>query len=149
MKLVIQRVKKSSVAVADRVVGQIGQGLCVLVGIEPTDTESNLDWMASKMVNLRIFEDENRKMNLSLLDIGGAALIISQFTLLADCVKGRRPSFVGAGDPTIAESLYNLFLKKVSDLGIPVEHGIFGADMQVSIENDGPVTFILETPHDR
>jgi D-tyrosyl-tRNA(Tyr) deacylase len=85
-------------------------------------------------------------MNLSLADIGGGALIISQFTLLADCVKGRRPSFTGAGDPVYAEKLYQLFLKKVADLGIQVEHGIFGADMQVLIENDGPVTFILESP---
>jgi len=149
MKLVMQRVKKSSVSVDGHLVGQIEQGLCVLVGIAPTDTEADLDWMASKLVNLRIFEDDNHKMNLSLLDIGGSALIISQFTLLADCVKGRRPSFTGAGDPMVAKSLYELFLKKVSNLGIHVEHGIFGADMQVSIENDGPVTFVLETPYDR
>ena len=146
MKLVIQRVKKSSVSVDGKMVGQIGQGLCVLTGIAPTDTEKDLDWMAQKLVGLRIFEDENGKMNLSLTDIGGSALIISQFTLLADCVKGRRPSFTGAGDPVYAEKLYQLFLKKVADLGIHVEHGIFGADMQVLIENDGPVTFILESP---
>ena len=146
MKIVIQRVKKSSVSVDGEIIGQIGQGLCVLTGIAPTDTESDLDWMAQKMVGLRIFEDENAKMNLSLADIGGSALIISQFTLLADCVKGRRPSFTGAGDPVYAEKLYQLFLKKVADLGIQVEHGIFGADMQVLIENDGPVTFILESP---
>ena len=146
MKIVIQRVKKSSVSVDGEIIGQIGQGLCVLTGIAPTDTEKDLDWMAQKMVGLRIFEDENAKMNLSLADIGGSALIISQFTLLADCVKGRRPSFTGAGDPVYAEKLYQLFLKKVADLGIQVEHGIFGADMQVLIENDGPVTFILESP---
>lgn len=146
MKIVIQRVKKSSVSVDGEIVGQIGQGLCVLTGIAPTDTEKDLDWMAQKMVGLRIFEDENAKMNLSLTDIGGSALIISQFTLLADCVKGRRPSFTGAGNPVYAEKLYQLFLKKVADLGIHVEHGIFGADMQVLIENDGPVTFILESP---
>jgi D-tyrosyl-tRNA(Tyr) deacylase len=146
MKLVIQRVKKSSVSVNDQIVGQIDQGLCVLTGIAPSDTEKDLDWMAQKLVGLRIFEDVNGKMNLSLADIGGSALIISQFTLLADCVKGRRPSFTGAGDPVYAEKLYQLFLKKVSDLDIHVEHGIFGADMQVLIENDGPVTFILESP---
>ena len=146
MKLVIQRVNKSSVSVSGQVVGSIGKGLCVLTGIAPTDTEKDLDYMASKLVNLRIFEDEAGKMNLSLLDIQGSALIISQFTLLADCIKGRRPSFTGAGNPTTAEQLYLLFLKKVADLGVPVEKGIFGAEMQVSIENQGPATFILETP---
>jgi len=149
MKIVIQRVKKSSVSVSGKVVGQIGQGVCVLTGIAPTDTEKDLDWMAAKLVNLRIFEDTAGKMNLSLSDVGGGALIISQFTLLADCIKGRRPSFTGAGDPKIAESLYLKFLDKVAALGISVQHGIFGADMQVSIENDGPATFILESPiHD-
>ena len=149
MKIVIQRVKKSSVSVSGKVVGQIGQGVCVLTGIAPTDTEKDLDWMAAKLVNLRIFEDTAGKMNLSLSDIGGGALIISQFTLLADCIKGRRPSFTGAGDPKIAESFYLKFLDKVAALGISVQHGIFGADMQVSIENDGPATFILESPiHD-
>ena len=149
MKIVVQRVKKSSVSVAGEIVGQIGQGVCVLTGIAPTDTEKDLDWMAGKLVNLRIFEDSAGKMNLSLLDIGGEALIISQFTLLADCVKGRRPSFTGAGDPRVAEGLYLKFLDKVAALGVRVQHGIFGADMQVSIENDGPATFILESPaHD-
>jgi len=146
MKIVIQRVKESSVSVAGKVVGQIGQGVCVLTGIEPTDTDKELDWMAAKLVNLRIFEDGAGKMNLSLLDIKGSALIISQFTLLADCVKGRRPSFIGAGDPTAAEKLYQRFLDKVAALGVPVAHGIFGADMQVLIHNDGPVTFVLESP---
>lgn len=147
MKLVIQRVQKSSVSVAGQVVGQIGKGLCVLIGIAPTDTESDLDKMVEKLVNLRIFEDTAGKMNLSLADIHGEALIISQFTLLADCVKGRRPSFVGAGDPVYAEQLYQLFLQKVAQTGVPVQHGIFGAEMLVSIENDGPATFILESPH--
>ena len=148
MKLVIQRVTESSVTVAGKIVGRIGRGLCVLAGIAPTDTEFDLDWMANKLVGLRIFEDENGKMNLSVKDIGGAVLIISQFTLLADCIKGRRPSFVGAGDPIRAAELYHLFLKKVADLGIPVEQGIFRADMQVHIENNGPATFIIESPHD-
>lgn len=149
MKLVIQRVKKASVSVEGKIVGEIGKGLCVLAGIAPMDAEANLDWMANKMVNLRIFEDEAGKMNLSLMDIGGSALIISQFTLLADCIKGRRPSFTGAGDPIRAKELYESFLEKVKALGITVQHGIFGADMQVLIENDGPATFILETPNDR
>ena len=146
MKIVIQRVKESSVSVDGKVIGQVGQGVCVLTGIAPTDTEKDLDWMAGKLVNLRIFEDEAGKMNLSLLDIHGGALIISQFTLLADCVKGRRPSFIGAGDPKIAQELYLKFLDKVAALGVPVAHGIFGADMQVYIHNDGPVTFVLESP---
>ena len=146
MKIVIQRVKESSVSIAGKMVGQVGRGVCVLTGIEPTDTEKELDWMAGKLVNLRIFEDENKKMNLSLLDIQGGALIISQFTLLADCVKGRRPSFIGAGDPAVAEKLYLKFLDKVAALGVPVAHGEFGADMQVMIHNDGPVTFVLESP---
>lgn len=146
MKLIIQRVLTSSVSVSGKIVGQIGPGLCVLVGMAPTDTESDLEQMATKMVHLRIFADEAGKMNRSLLDISGAALIISQFTLLADCLHGRRPSFTGAGDPARAERLYHLFLDKVAMLGVPVAHGIFGADMTVSIENDGPATFILETP---
>lgn len=146
MKIVIQRVHQSHVSVNGSVVGKIGKGVCVLTGIAPTDTEADLDWMANKLVHLRIFEDEQEKMNLSLLDVHGSALIISQFTLLADCIKGRRPSFTGAGDPEKANALYQLFLKKVEALGVPVQHGIFGASMQVSIENEGPATFIIESP---
>ena len=146
MKLVIQRVRQASVTVADQTVGQIGRGLCVLAGIAPSDTEADLDKMAEKLAHLRIFEDTAGKMNLSVSDIGGAALIVSQFTLLADCAKGRRPSFVGAGDPARAKELYLKFLDRVAGYGIPVEHGIFGADMQVSLINDGPATFILESP---
>lgn len=146
MKLVIQRVNQSQVTVNGQVVGRIGKGLCVLAGIMPTDTEKDLDWMAKKLATLRIFEDNAGKMNLSLTDIQGSALIISQFTLMADCNTGRRPSFSGAGNPDIAEKLYSNFIKKVHELGIPVQQGIFGADMTVSIENDGPATFILESP---
>ncbi|MDY6408119.1 MAG: D-aminoacyl-tRNA deacylase [Pseudomonadota bacterium] len=146
MKIVIQRVKQSSVSVDGQIVGQIGQGLCVLAGIEPTDTEKDLDWIASKLVNLRIFEDSSGKMNLSLLDIRGEALIISQFTLLADCVKGRRPSFIGAGNPDEAQKLYLKFLDKVMAFGVSVAHGVFAANMQVMIHNDGPATFVLESP---
>ena len=146
MKLVIQRVRQASVTVADQTVGQIGRGLCVLAGIAPSDTEADLDKMAEKLAHLRIFEDKAGKMNLSVSDIGGAVLIVSQFTLLADCAKGRRPSFVGAGDPARAKELYLKFLDRVAGYGIPVEHGIFGADMQVSLINDGPATFILESP---
>jgi D-tyrosyl-tRNA(Tyr) deacylase len=147
MKVVIQRVLKSAVTVNNSVVGQIDKGLCILVGIASSDTEKDLDWMAQKITTLRIFEDEAGKMNLSIKDINGSALIVSQFTLLADCNTGRRPSFTGAGDPKHAERLYHLFLTKVSALGIPTEHGIFGADMRVDIVNDGPATFILESPH--
>lgn len=146
MKVVIQRVLQSAVTVNGDVVGHIDQGLCILAAIAPTDTESDLDWMARKIATLRIFEDDAGKMNRSLTDVGGSALIVSQFTLLADCTTGRRPSFTGAGDPTHAEQLYCRFLTKVAALGIPVEHGIFGADMRVDITNDGPATFILESP---
>lgn len=145
MRLVIQRVKKSSVTVNGQVVGEIGQGFCVLVGIAPDDTEQILDKMADKLTHLRVFEDSAGKMNLSLLNIQGSALIVSQFTLLADCSTGRRPSFTGAGDPVKAQELYDLFLTKVAAYGVPVAHGVFGADMLVSIENDGPATFILES----
>ena len=148
MKLVIQRVRSARVSIQNETVGQIGHGVCVLVGIAPTDTEADLDWMAQKLVSLRIFEDTAGKMNLSLSDVNGSALIVSQFTLLANCEKGRRPSFVGAGDPETAKRLYHLFLTKVAQSGISVQNGVFGADMLVSIENDGPATFILETPHD-
>lgn len=146
MKLVIQRVLKSSVAVSGQIVGQIGPGLCVLAGVAPTDTEADIEQMAAKMVHLRIFADEAGKMNRSLLDVNGAALIVSQFTLLADCIHGRRPSFTGAGDPVRAERLYNMFLEKVAAFGVSVAHGVFGADMVVSLDNDGPATFILEIP---
>ncbi len=145
MKLVIQRVKKASVSVNGQIVGQINHGLCVLAGVAPDDTEHDLDKLADKLVRLRIFEDTAGKMNLSLADVNGSALIVSQFTLLADCSTGRRPSFTGAGHPDKAHALYNLFLDKVAALGIPVAHGVFGADMLVSIENDGPATFILES----
>ena len=147
MKIVIQRVLKASVSVHGEVVGQIDRGLCVLAGIAPGDTEADLDWMARKLVGLRIFEDNDGKMNLSVADIGGSILIVSQFTLLADCVKGRRPSFIGAGDLEHAEKMYALFLDRVKELGVPVEHGIFRSDMIVSLDNEGPATFILETPH--
>lgn len=145
MKLVIQRVKKASVAVNEQIVGQIDHGLCVFAGIAPDDTERDLDRLADKLVRLRVFEDSAGKMNLSLADVNGSALIVSQFTLLADCSTGRRPSFTGAGNPDKARALYHLFLDKVAARGVPVAHGVFGADMLVSLENDGPATFILES----
>ena len=146
MKTIIQRVNHSSVVVSGDIVGKIGTGLCVLVGAEPDDTLKDVEWMANKLVNLRIFEDENGKMNKSLLDINGDALLVSQFTLLADCSTGRRPSFTGAGDPKKAEAIFDALVDKVSSLGVCVQMGVFGADMTVQIENNGPATFILESP---
>ncbi|MBR6674354.1 MAG: D-tyrosyl-tRNA(Tyr) deacylase [Alphaproteobacteria bacterium] len=146
MKTIIQRVNHSSVVVSGDIVGKIGTGLCVLVGAEPDDTSKDVEWMANKLVNLRIFEDENGKMNKSLLDINGDALLVSQFTLLADCSTGRRPSFTGAGDPKKAEAIFDALVDKVSSLGVCVQTGVFGADMTVQIENNGPATFILESP---
>lgn len=146
MKTIIQRVNHSSVVVSGDIVGKIGTGLCVLVGAEPDDTSKDAEWMANKLVNLRIFEDENGKMNKSLLDINGDALLVSQFTLLADCSTGRRPSFTGAGDPKKAEAIFDALVDKVSSLGVCVQTGVFGADMTVQIENNGPATFILESP---
>lgn len=145
MKAVLQRVSRACVSVNRQTVGQIGTGLCILLGVEPTDSEPDARWLANKVVNLRIFEDAAGKMNLSLRDIQGEALIISQFTLLADCNTGRRPSFTGAGNPQTAALLYDHFCQAVATLGIKVERGIFQADMLVSLDNMGPATFILET----
>ena len=145
MKVILQRVLKSSVEVEGQIVGSSQNGFCILTGISPNDTEQALTKMAEKIVNLRVFEDENGKMNRSLIDIQGSALIVSQFTLLADCSHGRRPSFINAGNPQKANELFDLFVEKVKNLGIPVETGVFGADMLVTIYNSGPATFILES----
>ena len=145
MKVILQRVLKSSVEVEGQIVGSSQNGFCILAGISPNDTEQTLTKMAEKIVNLRVFEDENGKMNRSLIDIQGSALIVSQFTLLADCSHGRRPSFINAGNPQKANELFDLFVEKVKNLGIPVETGVFGADMLVTIYNSGPATFILES----
>ncbi len=144
MKAVIQRVRQGSVSIGGRVEGSIGQGLLVLLGVAGEDTEEDADYIADKAVNLRIFSDENGKMNLSLKDVNGSMLVVSQFTLLADCRKGRRPSFVNAGPPEHAEKLYEYFVERVRGLGIPVETGRFGAMMEVSLVNEGPVTIVLE-----
>ena len=146
MRVLIQRVSKSSVAVAGRVVGQIEQGLLLLVGIQRDDDEKALRFCAEKCAYLRIFADDEGKMNRSLLDIGGAALAISQFTLYGDCRKGRRPGFDQAARPEVAAPLYERFVALLRELGPKVECGVFGADMQVEIHNDGPVTFIIESP---
>ncbi len=145
MLAVIQRVKKSSVTVEGRIVGEIGAGLLVLLGIARGDTTEDVDYLAEKTVNLRIFEDKNQKMNLSLKDIDGEMLVISQFTLLGDCRKGRRPSFVNAAAPETAKDLYEYFIKKSGSSGIKVQSGRFGAMMQVELINNGPVTLILES----
>jgi D-aminoacyl-tRNA deacylase len=146
VKAVIQRVKEAQVRVGGRIVGEIGQGVVVLLGVEIGDSVKEADWMAEKIVNLRIFEDQDGKMNLALGQVGGAMLAVSQFTLAGNCSKGRRPSFDTAAAPEEANRLYSYFMGKVWELGVPVQSGIFQAEMQVSLINDGPVTFVLETP---
>lgn len=146
MKTILQRVRSASVTVNEKVVGAIQSGLCVFVGIEPTDTPADLEFMAKKLATLRIFSDATGKMNLSVLDTDGAILLISQFTLLADCTTGRRPSFTGAGSAEQANALFNQFVDLVRAQNIIVQTGLFGADMLVHIQNDGPATFILESP---
>lgn len=145
MRAVIQRVKESSVSVNNEKIGKIGSGLMVLLGVAETDRVEDADYLAAKIVNLRIFEDENHKMNRSLLDIGGEMLVVSQFTLLADCRKGRRPSFVHAAGPNKANELYERFVEQVRQKGVNVATGRFRAMMDVSLINDGPVTLIVES----
>lgn len=145
MKAVLQRVSRASVTIDGQIVGQIGRGLLVLLGVEQGDTESDARQLADKSVQLRIFDDAAGKMNLSLVDIGGAMLVVSQFTLLGDCRKGRRPSFVAAAPPEIAERLYETFVAAVGVQGIPVATGRFRATMQVELVNDGPVTMLLNS----
>jgi len=145
MKAVVQRVSEAEVRVHGKLVGAITRGVLVLLGVEKGDTPREADWLAEKIVNLRIFEDEAGKMNLSLLDIKGELLAVSQFTLAGNCGKGRRPSFDTAAPPEEANHLYQYFVSRVWELGIPVQTGIFQAEMKVSLVNDGPVTFILET----
>jgi len=144
MKAVIQRVSSASVTVEGRIVGQIGQGIVVLLGVEKGDTEAPADWLAEKIVGLRIFEDEAGKMNRALPEIGGAVLAVSQFTLAGNCNKGRRPSFDTAAPPDEGKRLYDYFVESLKRQNVPVQTGIFQADMQVALVNDGPVTFILE-----
>ena len=144
MKAVIQRVKSSSVSVAGEIVGKIDQGLLVLLGITHDDTKDRSDWLINKIINMRIFSDTDDKLNLSVKDIAGGILVISQFTLYAEAEKGNRPSFTSAARPEIAKPLYEYFIDKLKAHDIPVESGIFGADMQVELINDGPITIILE-----
>ena len=144
MRLVVQRVKKAKVEVEGKTVGSINNGFLVLLGVTHTDTRKEADYLVKKLCNLRVFEDENGKMNLGLKDVGGELLIVSQFTLYADCTQGNRPSFTNAAKPDVANELYEYFCEKCREQNIKVEKGIFGADMKVSLLNDGPVTIILE-----
>lgn len=144
MKLVIQRVSQASVSVDDAVIGQIGKGYMVLIGVGADDTKELADKYIRKMLGLRIFEDENGKTNLSLKDVGGALLLISQFTLYANCRKGNRPSFVEAGNPVLAEKLYEYMIAKCREEVSDVQTGSFGAHMVVSLVNDGPFTIVLD-----
>ncbi len=145
MRVCVQRVTEASVQVDGQQVGKIGPGLLVLLGIGQQDTAQEVTQLVDKIVNLRIFADEQEKMNLSLLDVKGEMLVISQFTLWGDCRKGRRPSFVQAADPQLAEPLYEQFAQEVRAQGVGVETGRFGAMMQVSLVNDGPVTLVIES----
>lgn len=144
MRVVLQRVTSGRVSVAGRVIAEIGHGLVILTGIGPNDGEEQLSYLVDKIVNLRIFEDEQGKMNLSLLEVGGEALVVSQFTLYADTRKGRRPSFTDAAPPEIARALVDRFAEKMRQQGIPTQVGEFGAHMLVEIANDGPVTIWME-----
>lgn len=145
MRVVLQRVSAARVVVDGQTVGEIARGWLALIGVAPTDTAKELTWMADKIANLRCFPDADGKMNLSVQDVGGAVLAVSNFTLYADCQKGRRPSFVNAARPEQAEPLYLEFLNQLKALGVPVQAGVFGADMRVELTNDGPVTLVLDS----
>ena len=145
MKVVLQKVSEASVSVADKELGEIGLGYVLLVGIQEGDTEVEADYLVKKINGLRIFEDENEKMNLSLDDVKGEVLIVSQFTLYGNCIKGRRPAFIDAARPELAENLYLKFVEEFRSFGIKTETGEFAADMKVELLNDGPVTLIIDT----
>lgn len=145
MKFVIQRVTNASCTVEGKITGEIGKGFLVLIGIADSDTEEIADKMIKKLIGMRIFEDENGKTNLSLNDVGGALLLISQFTLYADCRKGNRPSFINAGKPDMANKLYEYIIEQCKKDIPTVEKGIFGADMKISLLNDGPFTIVLDS----
>ena len=145
MRAVLTRVKYASVTIDGEVVGKIGQGFLILLGVGPEDTEKECRYLVEKALGLRVFEDENGKMNLGLADVGGQVLVVSQFTLYGNCRKGRRPSFTEAAGPELGNKLYERFLADCEELGYPPQHGSFGADMKVESINDGPVTLILDT----
>lgn len=146
MRAIIQRVSRASVTVDRKVISEIGTGLLILLGIEEADTREDIEWLSRKIINLRIFNDENRVMNLSLLEVGGEAIVVSQFTLHASTKKGNRPSYIKAAKPDVAIPIYEQFVHQVqSDLGKKVGTGVFGADMKVDLLNDGPVTIVIDT----
>ena len=145
MRAVLTRVKSASVEIDGQIVGQIGQGFLILLGVGPEDNEEKCRYLCEKALGLRVFEDENGKMNKSLEDVGGQVLVVSQFTLYGNCRKGRRPSFTDAAGPELGNRLYEKFLSYCQELGYPPQHGQFGADMKVASVNDGPVTLILDT----
>jgi len=145
MRAVLTRVNAASVTIDGQVVGKIGKGFLILLGVGPNDTERECRYLAEKALGLRVFEDENGKMNLGLDAVGGQVLVVSQFTLYGNCRKGRRPSFAEAAGPELGNELYEKFLSVCEELGYPPQHGRFGADMQVDSQNDGPVTLILDT----
>jgi len=145
MRAVVQRVSEASVSVNDEIVSKIGRGLLVLLGVGAEDTESDAEYLAEKIANLRIFEDEKGKMNLSVLDVRGEVLVVSQFTLYGDCRKGRRPSFTQAARPDKAQALYSYFIARIREEGVPTREGVFQAHMRVSLTNDGPVTILLDS----
>ena len=145
MKAVIQRVKSASVSVDDKIIGEIATGLLILLGVEQSDTQDDLNYLVKKTVGLRIFKDDNKNMNLSIKDVGGEALVVSQFTLCADTSRGRRPSFIKAANPEEADSMYQQFCEQLTMNNLSVQRGKFGAMMDVSLVNDGPVTIILDS----
>lgn len=145
MRAVLQRVSRAKVTVGDRVTGEVGVGWLLLLGVAPGDTQKEIGWLADKVANLRAFKDADGKMNLSVQDVGGSVLVVSQFTLYGDCRKGRRPGFTGAAPPAIAEPLYEAFVVALKALGVPTATGEFAADMRVELVNDGPVTFVIDT----
>ena len=145
MRAILTRVTSASVTIEGQTVGQIGKGFLILLGVGPNDTEKECRYLAEKALGLRIFEDENGKMNMGLDSVGGQVLVVSQFTLYGNCRKGRRPSFTEAAGPALGNELYEKFLSICTELGFPPQHGQFGADMKVASVNDGPVTLILDT----
>ena len=145
MKAVIQRVKSASVSVDDKMIGEIATGFLILLGVEQSDTQDDLNYLVKKIIGLRIFKDDNKNMNLSIKDVGGEALVVSQFTLCADTGRGRRPSFIKAANPEEADSMYQQFCEQLTINSLSVQTGKFGAIMDVSLVNDGPVTIILDS----
>ena len=145
MKAVIQRVKSASVSVDDKIIGKIATGFLILLGVEQGDTQDDLDYLVKKIIGLRIFKDDNKNMNLSIQDVGGKALVVSQFTLCADTSRGRRPSFIKAANPEEADSMYQQFCEQLTMNNLSVQRGRFGAMMDVFLVNDGPVTIILDS----